>query len=188
MIQSRFVYSMYSRAALIILMILLSACSTTVTQTAVPKTGAPVTGEPATVPTQETAREPSQVPVQGANVIVVEDQQAGPDVSVLVKSVTVDQPAWLVVGIDVDGNPGPGIDFAYAKVEAGTTENVTIALRRPPPFPMQREDGSWLLWVELYSVQGNEDETSPMLNSKPILNADGKMVAASFSFTLAPPP
>lgn len=65
-------------------------------------------------------------PVDEENAIEVEDQALGPDDTVVIAMVVMDQPGWVVIHADDDGTPGPVIGFA--SVEAGTTTDVTVEI------------------------------------------------------------
>lgn len=132
---------------------------------------------PADTPTEEA----TESPPAASNALVVEDQVLGAVMQVIVQSVTADQPAWVVVVVDFNGTPGPPLDDAWVRVEAGTTENVVVPLLRPPP-PVR--PGEHPLWVTLNADLGVEGTYEFPGADVFLLDASGAPVTVPFILTV----
>ncbi|MCB8988483.1 MAG: hypothetical protein H6661_12130 [Ardenticatenaceae bacterium] len=112
------------RFLLILTVLLLAACGEEPTPTATPTETAVPTR---TIPPQPTATPttaPTPTPLEPT--LVVGDQSLGEDGRLLIDSVTVLEPAWVVIHAEREGQVGEVL--GYTAVPAGTSEDVTVTI------------------------------------------------------------
>jgi hypothetical protein len=88
----------------------------------IPTNSTPVAGESTPAAAQEPVASPTEVPP--AQSISVADQQLRDDGRLLIDRVEANQPGWLVIYSDADGQPGDILGFA--EVAQGVSEEVAV--------------------------------------------------------------
>ena len=155
--------------AILSILLLLTACGEeeptpipTVEATAVPPTTLPVE------PTATATLAPTATPVKPS--LAVSDQPLDIDGTIVIESVTVLEPAWVVVHAEREGEVGEVL--GQTAVSPGTSTNVAVVID-----PLQATDD---LVAMLHSNAGSENSFDFPGDDEPLL-MDGTTIAQSFA-------
>jgi len=162
--------SLWRFSLLLIMALLLGACS----GPAAPAEG-PAEG-PAEEPEEEAVATPTVATTETAvtNSVTVEDQALGEENSVTVPGVTSDGPGWMVIHAEQDGSPGPVI--GHAVVAAGENEDVAVEI--------DTEAATETLYAMLHVDAGTEGEYEFPGDDAPATDAEGNVVVKPFQITM----